>query len=450
MDAAINYILSHFHRLYPQAAAVPVAWGTEAAATGVCIRKYSGDFFQQQSPHPLQVVWKEWQGKQVPFFFEEDAEPELISYYSGSATINYDIISSAFYLLSGWQEYHSTTHDSFGRFPYSASMQAKHGFLTKPVVNYYFGILKETMEKSTRVRLVQKQWPGQKSFATCLTHDIDRINSAWKVAGVQRLKKGQLLPFAKLALRKLSGKDAWHNIPELMVFAADHHLKATFFWMANSAKYHGHPNSDYDVASPENQRQLQSLLQAGHEVGLHGGFGTSASVHQLQQEAQELSVPVHGNRFHYLSYAPRTTPQVLDESGLRYDTTLGFAEHVGFRNSFCHPFYPFDFKSQRAHRFLELPLCLMDTTLYNPQYMHLRPSEVLPLLRPMLQEIKEFGGLLTLLWHNENLSDYPERPLPEQERQWWQVLQSILEETKAQGSTFLTCSEAADVFSTTT
>ncbi|TXK44872.1 hypothetical protein FVR03_13020 [Pontibacter qinzhouensis] len=441
----LEYVLSHFYSLYPQAKRYKISYGNAAGETGVVIKKYAGNFFEGQEPQPGQPVWYEWKGKRIPFFFEHDQVAELVKYKDGVAYIQYDIVAAAFYLLSGWQEFHSQHHDQFGRFPYSASVQSKYGFIGIPVVNYYFSILKEAIENCFDVKLKQKQWKDS-AFATCLTHDIDRLQSAWKVAGMQRLKQGRHLAVARLCTKKLLKKDAWNNIPEVMALAEKHQLKATYFWMAQNQTYKGHPNADYKVQEPLYQKTLQTLAEAGHEVALHGSFGTCESTDQLLEEAERLQVPVSGNRFHYLQYKPKITPTIVQQSQLAYDSTLGFAEQTGFRNSFCHPFFPYDFKNRKAFDFLELPLIAMDVTLYGPNYMHLRPAEVLQLLRPILREVKEFGGLFTLLWHNENISDYPEYPLGPHEQNWREVLEDLLDYVADAGTGFLTCSEAVAAF----
>ncbi len=440
----VTYILSHFYRLFPKAKGTPVVYGEKLYGGGISISKYTGSFFEQQVAAPPHLTWKDWKGVKIPFFFEEDNAQEIVTYAAdGSACVNYDLIASAFYLLSGWQEYHSPKRDRFGRYSYQESVQAKHGFVTLPIVNYYFDILKEAAEQVQGRSLSHNLW-GANSFATCLTHDIDRLHSAWKVAGQPLLRAKRLEVFLRLQAAKLLRHDVWFNIREVMALAEQHRLKATYFWMASNSGFNGYPDADYAVARPAYRNLIRQLRQQGHEVAIHGSFGTAASSSQLLSEAAKLHGPVKGNRFHYLQYKPELTPQVLEESQLLYDTTLGFAEHFGFRNSFCHPFYPFDFKNRRACSHVQLPLMLMDTTLYSPNYMHLRPSEVLPLLQGMLQEIKRFGGLFTLLWHNENISDFPENPLPEGELNWRQVLQELLHQLHSLDTGFLTCSQAAE------
>ncbi|MFD2515532.1 polysaccharide deacetylase family protein [Pontibacter locisalis] len=441
-----NYILQHFHLLYPKAKGIQIHYSNEEDflhKSRIRINKYNGGFFEQKRPRPQQVVWREWKGERIPFFFDAENDQELVTYHSdGSATINYDIIASAFYLLSGWQEYYGVERDKFGRYTYKASVQAKYGFVTKPVVNYYLDLLREVVEQVHQVDLHHSIW-GEFSFATCLTCDVDRLQTAWRSSGKQHLRAGKVKDLLALLLRKSVGKDAWYNLHEVAGIADRYGAKATFFFLPSDQRYNGYPNADYDLTKPKYQKLIQTMAETAHEVGVHGSFGTGNDLVQLKADIRKLPVQVKGNRFHYLCYQPEKTEQVLQQSKLEYDTTLGFAEHFGFRNSFCHPFYPFDFKNRKSSPYLELPLLLMDTTLYNIAYMDMKSSEVLEAVRPMIAEVKRFGGLFTILWHNENFSGYSEFPVEKGNPSWRQVLEQILSELSTEGTKFLTCSEAA-------
>ncbi|UOQ76852.1 hypothetical protein MUN84_20530 [Hymenobacter sp. 5516J-16] len=125
-----------------------------------------------------------------------------------------------------------------------------------------------------------------------------------------------------------------------------------------------------------------------------------------------------------MGWEPRITPVILDTLRYNYDSTLGFAEHYGFRNSYCLPFYPFNFASGEACRFLEIPLNVMDATLHHPRYLQLTPEEILPALTPMLQEIERFGGVCTVLWHNENFDPANETTGPRQFAEIMEYLRS--------------------------
>ncbi|GGK70997.1 polysaccharide deacetylase family protein [Rufibacter glacialis] len=405
MTSIFDYVLFHFQRLYHLPSPLELGYGPDSPGR-VQIRATTSTFFERQQPKPVQTVWKDWQGAQIPLFFDEATDaPWFTQNGQGQVEVQYDLIASAFYLLSGWQEFYGQERDQFGRFPYRASQQARHRFITKPLVNYYLQILREAVELAYGQEVQPRLWQG-KPFATCLTHDVDYCQSAWKVAGIPALKKGNLSLFLQLALQKAKGKDAWFNLPQVAQELQRLPAEATFFFLPESAPFEGHPNADYEVTSPPLQQQIKELTAAGHEIGLHGSHGTGSNRRQLQTELGKLPTPVKGNRFHYLRFDPQKSPALLEELGLAYDSSLGFPEHFGFRNSYCHPFRLFHFKERRMTSVWELPLNLMDITLHHPNYLQLTPAEVMPVLTPMLEEIMRFHGVFTLLWHNENFSPY--------------------------------------------
>ncbi|WP_299824482.1 polysaccharide deacetylase family protein [uncultured Pontibacter sp.] len=442
-----DYVLKHFYLLFPKAKSLEIYYSSSediVHKSRVSIKKYTGGFFEQKRPRPQQVIWREWKGEKIPFFFDADNEQELVTYHAdGTASINYDIIASAFYLLSGWQEYYGPERDKFRRYTYKASVQAKYNFITKPVVNYYFDILKSVLERVHQKDLSHSLW-GQQTFATCLTSDIDRLHSAWRAAGKQAFKATDFKNAAALLARKAIGKDAWDNVSEVTAVAEKYGAKATLFFLPSNQFYNGYPNADYDITKPRYQKLIQGVAESGHEVALHGSFGTSNDLVQLKSDQRRLPVQVKGNRFHYLCYQPENTEQVLQQSKLQYDSSLGFSEHFGFRNSFCHPFYPFDFNTRKAASFLELPLVLMDTTLYSIHYLGLKSDKALAAISPVVDEVVKFGGLFTLLWHNENFSSYSEYPVEKGAPSWRQVLEQVLTKLRDEGTSFLTCAEAAE------
>ncbi|MCC2545239.1 hypothetical protein LJY25_02185 [Hymenobacter sp. BT175] len=400
----LDYVLHHFRQAYPAAPRELLGYAGLNPSAPVQVADGAGWFFTRTSPYPPEPVWHEWHGHRLPFFFQPAPATALLSLEDGRVTIYSDLIADAFYLLSGWQEYFSADRDQHGRFPFEASVQHRYSFVTVPAVNYYFDILKTALEHVSGRQLKSATWSGH-SFAAFITHDIDNLRSAWKAEGRQALRVGHLGTFLRLAAQRWLARDAWDNLEDVLADTARYDARSIFFFLGNPRPAaNGTANADYDLTTPAFQRRIQTLAEAGAEVGVHGSLGTATDITRLQKELQQLPVPATGNRFHYLSWEPRTTPFVVAEAGLTYDSSLGFAEHYGFRNSYCLPFCPFDFRSGRMHDFVEIPLNVMDATLHHPRYLQLAPDEVLTSLQPMLAEIERFGGVCTVLWHNENFS----------------------------------------------
>ncbi|MDB5270125.1 MAG: hypothetical protein JWP58_3165 [Hymenobacter sp.] len=400
-EMRLAYVLRHFQMAY---VAVPSELiGYVGSQRAIEVADLAGTFFLSQSPYPAAPNHRDWAGQQVPFFFDSQPEAPLLARHPGRVIINADVVSAAFYLLSGWQEYFADARDRHGRFPYAASVQKRYNFVALPVVNYYFDVLKTAVEHVTGQPLQPRRWDCTAPFTAFITHDIDNLRSAWKAPAKAALKQGRLLRFGQQLWSHLTQPDAWDNLENVADTVTKYGADSTFFMLPELRKgANGTPNADYALNTALRQR-LHQLQQQGFEIGLHGSIGTAAESVRLNHEKAVLKPDGDGLRFHYLCWEPRTTPALVEASGcFTYDSTLGFAEHFGFRNSYCLAFYPFNFSTGTACNFLEIPLNVMDATLHHPNYLQLKPEEILPALRPMFEEIERFGGVATVLWHNDH------------------------------------------------
>jgi len=350
-------------------------------------------------------VWKEWLGTSIPFLFD-DTDTPIFSYNPKQIIINYDIIAAGFYLLSSVQETDHRLQDHMGRFQYAASIQHKLNITQTPVVNYYFDILKKAIEERGKLELKNRVFSAY-SLSVCLTHDIDNTENAWIEGGFSALKKGKLLTLLSLFYAKwVKGIDKWFNFEDILNLEKSFGVHSTFYFLPQKTTKGGPKNADYDIIHKKFQGVFKEILSNGSEIGVHGSIGTSLNADKLKDDIRKIPVPVKGVRFHFLQYQPGLTAEVIETAGLKYDTTLGFAEHIGFRNSFCYPFFSYDFSKQKASNVLEIPLAIMDATLYNKSYMGLTTQESKRQVINLFDEVQKFNGLVTILWHNTFFSPY--------------------------------------------
>lgn len=353
---------------------------------------------------------------ETPVLFPCSGETRWYSLEGSSIHFFHDILKSAFYLLSGYQEYKSEHGDEYDRFPWEASIQYKLGFTGIPLVNYYFEIILEAFALFCEKNSLPFTRTGRESPVLFLSHDVDRIKkfSFRNMVYMAFLFPGIIPSENKLSARfwnlvdytmgfLLQRKDPYWNFSHLMEQEERLGLSSTWFFLEKT----GRKNSRYHFSDKKIKKLIHDLGTAGHEIGIHGTMDSSAKGEVLADEIQRLNQvckrPVEGIRQHFLRYKNPLTPQIQEKQGLCYDASLGFAEQIGFRNSYAGPFRLFDFERQETMDIWQLPLNVMDVTLLN--YMKLPPEEILKNLQAVIDEVDRFKGVFGLLWHNCNLDE---------------------------------------------
>ena len=110
-----------------------------------------------------------------------------------------------------------------------------------------------------------------------------------------------------------------------------------------------------------------------------------------------------GGRQHYLMYDVSKTPQLWEENGFHYDSSLGFADRAGFRCGVCYEYQMSDLVNRSRMQLIQRPLILMETTLLAYENLNLDSSALNSRIRRFEKVIRSYKGDFTLLWHNSSL-----------------------------------------------
>ena len=89
---------------------------------------------------------------------------------------------------------------------------------------------------------------------------------------------------------------------------------------------------------------------------------------------------------------------------MKYDSTLGFSYHTGYRCGTSFPFLLHDGAQELP--IYEIPLVLMDTVLFLESKQFLSAAGAWKVIEQHLEETKRNAGLLTINWHNSDLHPY--------------------------------------------
>ena len=410
MKHILEYVLKNFFLFYPSAEKeIQIQYGNEINGENKVLIKQSADgtvFNGREDISADKIARREWKGTMIPFCFDTSSEMEIISEEGGKVIINYDIIASSFYFLSGWNELVSGVKDEYGRVSYDSSIIKKLNIINIPVVNYYFDILKTAIEKAYGKKAEDNVW-GKFDFAVSLTHDIDNCKSAWLEGSFSELKKGKLISIPQLIYKRFFSRDEWFNFRTISDIEKKYNATSSFYFLPRKGKTNNLKNSDYEITSSEIQEEIKYLKDEGHDIGVHGSFGSHLNFVLFNEDIKRInSKEIAGNRFHFLMFDVLKTVSILESSNIKYDTSLGFAEQTGFRRGTCFPFYLYNFEEERISGILETPLIVMDATLRNIYNIDSNRDELISEIEILVKEIKKWNGVFTLLWHNNYFSDY--------------------------------------------
>ena len=285
------------------------------------------------------------------------------------------------------EEYSPAKLDKHQRFNY-ANSKNKNAF--EPVVSEFL------VSDGLKV-----EYPDNKRFAVCLTHDIDDIyppSSHILSSFLYCLKTLDYNSFKPQIAWKIKGKEhsPYLNFSEIMDIEKKYGARSSFYFI--TAK-EDPVRFRYDIE--EIGHELGNILDNGCEVGVHGGYYTYNSPESMKEEKARLESTlgkkVIGYRNHYLRFKAPATWELLAKAGFKYDSTLGYDDMIGFRNGMCHPFKPYNLDKNEAIDILELPLVIMDGALFSYAKSL---DEAFEYSKRLIDTVEKYNGVITLLWHN--------------------------------------------------
>lgn len=364
------------------------------------------DYFGSKEPYDFRnhFLIKDHFGTTMPVLFGKEG---ISSYVANQQCLESDLIASAFYWLSDWQEITRNDRDTHDRLLFKGSLHEKLGIGYRAVVDEYgdflirfLGFDPEQMRKSNKVRSI-------------LSHDIDRIQK--KTAGILVRESLDYLilnrlgmPFSKRmgrwvqAIRQhRESVDAYQaSISKLFDYASEHQLPSTFF-LKSILERHLHDSNDY-----LNTAYFAQIREALHkqlfEVGYHSGYLAGSRPDLLKKEWEQLreavKMPVNIHRSHYLRYQPSVTFPALDELDFQVDSSIAWADHIGFRAQTSHPYPIFDCTSNKELSILEVPLSVMDTQYFG--YMKLSIDQAIEHIASLLDTIDQHKGVIVWNFHH--------------------------------------------------
>ena len=205
----------------------------------------------------------------------------------------HDLVASAFWHLSRWEERAGAARDEHGRFPAAAALADPE----RPAVDRLLGEFRRVVGDT-----------GQTPFTVALTHDVDipwrwsrpraLVGAAARARGAARDHRprdaaAEGLGLLAAPIRRLRGTDPNWSYERIAAIERAHGGRSTYFVMAG----HHHPADGPDPAAYDRLRPaiVAQIAAQGDEVGLHPSYTSSQRPELIAEERARLA-RAHGRR----------------------------------------------------------------------------------------------------------------------------------------------------------
>ncbi len=295
----------------------------------------------------------------------EKVKKEYSDFFTGGK-YGFDIFETVFYHISRYEEVYCSIEklDIHKRMKSSEQLLVKNELHYSPVVDsLVFCFFKS-------LGIVAKD----KETTFSLTHDIDIIRkyssfykSLKSIAKIIQMNLG-FSGMARIIKSLLNTFQNTENDPYFTynwLFVKDKKfVNKTVYFVAGG-------NTRYDLYDKYYLKQMPEILKkamdSNYKIGYHPSYEAYNTKKLFQKEYNLLegfvNTKILNIRTHYLRLDIQRSFELFEEFGLEYDSTLGYADDIGFRCGTGFEYNPYNFKEERAWRFREIPLVFMDSSL---------------------------------------------------------------------------------------
>jgi len=295
--------------------------------------------------------------------------------------------------------------------------------------------------------------PYDHPYMVALTHDVDVTSvrecrfgtvgyAAWRCILQGEAAAGTRILLARCGI----GTDPWALFSAWKMLEAGLGVRSTFFFIPKKGDpgilAHRYRAVRYTIPAGV----VEDLTTGGWEAGIHGIDNWTSAGKSRREEVAALGRDHRnpGNRTHWL-LADAMSFRVLDEAGYAYDSTFGYNDDAGFRAGTTQVYRP-----RGTTNLLELPLHIQDlgllgTSCFAPsaggwERIPCRNLDM-PAARSFCDRIigyaKQYGGVITLLWHYENITP---------PRDWSNLYSDMVKQAVSDGAWVTTAGQIVDWF----
>ena len=318
-----------------------------------------------------------------------------------------DPFASIFYILTRYEEYHSTMSDAHGRQEGKHSVLNRFDWQEKVICDRWAEDILDYLKIHCKLIYDKKVHHPQ----IIPTFDIDKAY-AYKHKGVFRTVLSNLKDIWTRNKTRLnerqrviggSQKDPFDNF-DLMydIYRRGYDIK--IFWLVGD---YGKYDKNISHKHKRHVRLIKKMAEIA-TIGIHPSYKSNSNEFHLHTEIERLqhilSKQIKNSRQHFLKLTFPETYQTLIEQDIENDYSMGYADLCGFRAGTARKHHWFNLETNKRTNLLIHPFAYMDGTLN--EYMKLSPEQAQEKIVELFMETKKYGGDFIFLWHNDTIGDY--------------------------------------------
>lgn len=292
---------------------------------------------------------------------------------------SFDLIETIFFHISRYEEYYANNEqkDHHSRMKSSEQTLVKYNLEKKPIVDELVLLIYSSLKI---------KYDNKKTIYT-ISHDIDAIRKFPDFYKFSRalarivIKDKSIIKFLKLLKQYIifliTKKDPYDTFDWLIKEnKADE--KVIYFMTGGITKY----DNFYSIDDPKLTKYFELIKKHNYIIGLHPSYDTWKNNIQFQKELFKLnkitSKQILNVRQHILHFSINETIEIFEKNNIKFDSTLGYEDKIGFRCATGKDYYLYNFIKDRKSTVKETPLVIMDgPLLMEASYNIVKAEEIL-------------------------------------------------------------------------
>ncbi|MBT8276276.1 MAG: hypothetical protein KJO39_09045 [Bacteroidia bacterium] len=319
------------------------------------------------------------------------------------SALPFDIFSSAFFLLSRYEEYLPHVKDELGRFPAIESLGYKSGFLMQPVVDMWAYKWKQVLQRA----FPNMAFPKRQS----VVHSLLKIEQPYEFInkGFVRSGAGYAMDISKFRFRTVFkrtrvllgvNKDPLNVYDWIISVSKSGENKLTAFFLLGD-----HPNLRHGFNSRRKRfKSLLKYISDYNDVGLLFSYHALSDLEALKYEKKQLEDITHRRlasamNADYLVMLPELY-RIFVEQEIETDYSMVYEDTPGFRAGTCTPFLFYDLDYEIKTPLIIHPIAFT-TEGFNKKY----ESDSLQRISALYDLVMELNGTFSVFFNIQDFSE---------------------------------------------